>query len=170
VERSGDAHALDLMRYYLIDKVTELERGVRARGVKCVTLTDEVLHDHFPDFPTFPGALIVESAAQLAGFLLELTFNGEEQPLVRALLMQIERAKFYDLVGPGETLELTVTLASSRESSAQVTFEATTRGKRAARGTLTFVLREIASARVHEQRRYVYGLWTRDFDPPLVLP
>lgn len=162
------------MRYYLIDKVTELERGVRARGVKCVTLTDEVLHDHFPDFPTLPGALIVEAAAQLAGFLLELTFNGDGRPLVRALLVQIERAKFYETVGPGETLDLLVTLESQRESSAQITFEALTGvhdgGKRAARGTLTFVLREIASARVHEQRRYVYSLWTRHFDPPLVFP
>jgi len=38
------------------------------------------------------------------------------------------------------------------------------------RGTLTFVLKAIESARIHEQRRYVYRLWTRDFSPPLVLP
>ena len=42
--------------------------------------------------------------------------------------------------------------------------------KEVARGTLTFVLRPINSERVHEQRRYVYALWTRDFSPPLVLP
>ena len=70
--RSGCANAVCVMRYYLIDKVTELSVGRRARGVKCATLTDEILHDHFPDFPMLPGALIVEAAAQLAGFLLEI--------------------------------------------------------------------------------------------------
>lgn len=158
------------MRYYLIDKVTELVAGKSARGIKCATLTDEILHDHFPDFPMLPGALIVESAAQLAGFLLEMSFNCDAQPLVRALLVQIERAKFYEPVGPGDRMEIAVTIDSTRESSAQVRFDASVGDKRAARGTLTFVLRSIDVPRIHEQRRSVYALWTRDFNPPLVLP
>jgi 3-hydroxyacyl-[acyl-carrier-protein] dehydratase len=158
------------MRYYLIDKVTELTAGQSARGVKCVTLTDEILHDHFPDFPMLPGALIVEAAAQLSGFLLEMTFNRAGEPVVRALLVQIQRAKFYEPVGPGDRLEIVTTLQSSRESSAEVGFDATVDGRNAARGTLTFVLRGIESPRVHEQRRYVYALWTREFSPPLVFP
>lgn len=158
------------MRYYLIDKVTELEPGTRAAGVKCVTLTDEVLHDHFPDYPMLPGALIVEAAAQLAGFLLEMTFNGDGRPLLRALLVQIQRAKFYQAVGPGEAMRVEVTIDSTRESSAQVDFIARVGDRRAARGTLQFVLRQIDLPRIHEQRRAVYALWTRDFEPALVLP
>ena len=89
------------MRYYLIDKVTELELGERARGVKCVTLTDEVLHDHFPDYPMLPGALIVEAAAQLAGFLLEMTFNRRGRaPAARAAGADPERQVPRD-GGPG---------------------------------------------------------------------
>ena len=158
------------MRYYLIDKVTELTVGERARGVKCATLTDEILHDHFPDFPMLPGALIVEAAAQLAGFLLEMTFNRPGEPVMRALLVQILRAKFHEPVTPGDRLEIAVSIESIRERSAQVVFEATVAGKESARGTLTFVLRPIDSPRVHEQRRYVYALWTRDFSPALVFP
>jgi len=157
------------MRYYLIDKVTELT-ATQARGIKCVTLTDEILHDHFPDYPMLPGALIVEAAAQLAGFLLEMNFNGDNKPLVRALLVQIQRAKFYNAVGPGEAMEIVATIDSTRESSAQIGFDAHVGNRRAARGTLQFVLREINVPRIHEQRRSVYALWTRDFDPPLVLP
>lgn len=158
------------MRYYLIDKVTALDAGTRATGIKCVTLTDEVLHDHFPDYPMLPGALVVEAAAQLAGFLLEMTFNGDGKPLVRALLVQIQRAKFYQSVGPGECVEIEATIDSTRESSAQIDFDARVGEKRIARGTLQFVLREIDVPRIHEQRRAVYALWTRDFSPPLVLP
>src|SRR5207244_2123277 len=54
----GDPHEVHLMRYFLIDKVTEIVPGERIRGVKNVTLSDEILHDHFPDFPVMPGALI----------------------------------------------------------------------------------------------------------------
>ena len=42
--------------------------------------------------------------------------------------------------------------------------------RQAARGTLTFVMRSIDSPRVHEQRRWIYALWTREMSPPLVLP
>ena len=78
--------------------------------MKCATLTDEILHDHFPDFPMLPGALIVEAAAQLAGFLLEMTFNAAGSRVVRALLAQIQRAKFHEPVGPGDRIEIVATI------------------------------------------------------------
>ena len=158
------------MRYYLIDRVTALTPGESARGIKCVTLTDEILHDHFPDFPMLPGALVVEAAAQLSGFLLEMTFNAGAGPVVRAVLAQIQRAKFHHAVEPGECLDIVTTIAGMHEASAQVDFAATVGGEQAARGTLTFVMREIDSPRVHEQRRRIYALWTRGMSPPPVLP
>jgi 3-hydroxyacyl-[acyl-carrier-protein] dehydratase len=155
-----------VMRYFLLDKVTELQPGQSARGVKNVTLTDEVLHDHFPDHPILPGALILEALAQLAGFLLEMTVNTAEAPLRRALLVQVDLAKFHDFAGPGDQIELTITLEALREGAAQVRAEARVGERRIARAGLTFVLREVESARVHEQRRYLYRLWTRDLKPP----
>ena len=41
--------------------------------------------------------------------------------------------------------------------------------KRVARAQLTFVMKAIDSERVHEQRRYVYRLWTRDLTPPVTI-
>src|ERR671930_270020 len=106
------------MRYFLIDKVTELTVGRSARGVKNVTLTDEVLHDHFPDHPVMPGALILEAAAQLAGFLLEATVNtalDDQQPPRRALLVGVDLAKFHDFAGPGDQIELHVSIDALRD-------------------------------------------------------
>ena len=157
------------MRYYFIDKVTEFVPGEMARGVKNVTLTDDVLHDHFPDYPVMPGALIVESMAQLAGFFLEMSLNEPGRPIRRALLAQIYNAKFHEMAGPGDSLQITITPGSSLEGAAQIEAEAAVGGKRVARATLTFVLKEIPSERVNEQRRYIYSLWTRDLGRQLTI-
>ena len=158
------------MRYYLIDKVTEFVAGERARGLKSVTLSDEILHDHFPDFPVMPGALVIEAMAQLGGFLLEMTLNRSGEPIRRALLVQIQNAKFHEMAKPGDRLDITVRLDSTLSGAAQVEADARVGDERIARAMLTFVLREIASERVHDQRRYIYKLWTEGLTPsPTIL-
>jgi 3-hydroxyacyl-[acyl-carrier-protein] dehydratase len=148
------------MRYVLLDRITEVEPGVRARGVKCVTLTDDVLHDHFPDHPMLPGALLVESAAQLAGYLLEASMPASEAP-PRAVLGQIDKVKFSRPAEPGDAVELQARVSQLLDGAGRLDIEAAVRGERLMRGQLTFVLRRVDSARVHEQRRYLYRLWTR---------
>ena len=157
----GCSRTRAIMRYFLLDRVTERVPGERARGLKNVTLTDEVVHDHFPDIPILPGALVVEAAAQLAGFLLEMTRNRAEAPLERALLVQIKSAKFYRPAQPGDRIDLVATLGSSMDAAAEISCEARVEGERSMRATLTFMMRRIAEERVHEQRRRLYRIWTR---------
>ena len=152
------------MRYILLDRITALTVGRSARGLKAVTLTDDVLHDHFPDHPMLPGALLVEAAAQLAGFLLEVsTQAGQPQPK-RAVLVQIDRTKLYKPAQPGDSIELFVELTQSLDTAAKMKVGADVRGERAMRGTLTFMLQTVTSERVQAQRRYLYQLWTRELD------
>jgi 3-hydroxyacyl-[acyl-carrier-protein] dehydratase len=158
------------MRYFLLDRVTEVVPGDVARGIKAVTLTDDVLHDHFPDFPIFPGALVVEAMAQLAGFLLEVTHNGEGKPLVRAILVGIQSAKFSRPAEPGDVIQLEAKFGPSLESAAQLQCEARVGTERVARGQLTFMLRAIELDRIHEQRRQLYRLWTRTLTTPVRIP
>lgn len=150
------------MRYFLVDRVTELVLGERVRGIKNVTLSDEVLHDHFPDHPIMPGALILEAASQLAGFLLETSLNEEGARARRAVLVQVDKAKFYETTGPGDQLVIDVKMGPTRETAAQVTAQVHVGDRRVMRAGLTFVLRHVDSQRVHEQRRSLYRIWTRD--------
>src|SRR5690242_1268310 len=64
-----------LVRYVLLDRITTLEPPELARGIKCVSLADDVFVDHFPGHPVMPGVLVVEALAQLAGVLLEATMR-----------------------------------------------------------------------------------------------
>ncbi len=71
------------MRYVLLDRIIELEPPVRARGIKCVSLADDVFVDHFPGHPVMPGALIIESLAQLGGVLVEAPTASAAGPSAR---------------------------------------------------------------------------------------
>ena len=55
--------------FLLVDRVTELEKDVRAVGIKNVTINEPFFVGHFPGKPIMPGVLIVESLAQVGGIL-----------------------------------------------------------------------------------------------------
>ncbi len=158
------------MSYFMIDKVTELDTGENVRGVKNVTLTDEILHDHFPDHPIVPCDLILESIDQLSGFLLEMTFIKKGAPFRRALMMQVRNAKFYETCGPGDTLDVAVRIESLLDAAAEVSATVHVSEKRVVRATLTFAMTEVRSERILDLRRYIYRLWTRDLNQEIYLP
>jgi 3-hydroxymyristoyl/3-hydroxydecanoyl-(acyl carrier protein) dehydratase len=99
--------------------------------------------------------------AQLGGFLIEVSENADHKPLVRALLVQIDRAKFSHPAEPGDQIELTTRLVSALDIASQVDADASVRGTRIARARLTFMLKTIDSQALHEQRRRLYRLWTK---------
>ncbi len=151
------------MRYFMIDRITEFHAGRSAAGIKNVTLSEEILHDHFPDHPVFPGAFMIESMAQLGGFLIEMSLNTPDC-IRRALLVQIDQAKFHAGSRPGDQIILTARLGQQMEDAVKISASAEISGERAARATLTFFMKEIDSEKIHEQRRCVYALWTEDLE------
>jgi acyl dehydratase len=83
--------------------------------------------------------------------------------------VQIKQAKFHEPTGPGDRIDIEVVLDSSLSAAATVRAELKVEGKRVASAQLMFAMRELEGERVHEQRRYIYRLWTRHFDPPLII-
>ena len=151
------------MRYFLIDKISHFEAGKTATGIKCISLADDVFNDHFPDYPILPGALIIEAMAQLSGFLAEMSINTDPSQVVRrALLAQVDKVKFIEPCHPGECLTLQAELVSLNKDAARITIDAGVAQQRKAQGTLSMVLHTNNTDKLHNHRRDLYRIWTRE--------
>lgn len=87
-----------------IDRVEELEPGVRCVAVKFVDPADPVFAGHFPAKPILPGVLLIEAVAQTAGVMLGSVAPQGAGKL--ALLAAVNRFKFFKPVTPGQELRI----------------------------------------------------------------
>jgi 3-hydroxyacyl-[acyl-carrier-protein] dehydratase len=107
--------------FLLIDRVTELEPGKSAVGIKNVTINEPFFQGHFPGEPIVPGVLLLESLAQLTAVMYgaaalpegtdfanlnEERFSGIDLAGKVGYLAESRNVKFKSLVRPGDTLEL----------------------------------------------------------------
>ena len=88
------------MRWIWIDRFIEFTPGESASAVKNVTLAEEYLQDHFPNYPVVPPSLMIEGMAQTAGILV-----GEARDFTEnVILAKIRVARFDDYAVPGDQL------------------------------------------------------------------
>ena len=98
--------------FLLIDRILELEPGVRAVGLKNVTINEEFFQGHFPHYPIMPGVLIIEAMAQVAGVLaFKSGVKGKS-----VFFMSIEKAKFRRPVVPGDQIRFDVKVLQQRSN------------------------------------------------------
>ncbi|RNL82244.1 bifunctional UDP-3-O-[3-hydroxymyristoyl] N-acetylglucosamine deacetylase/3-hydroxyacyl-ACP dehydratase [Sinomicrobium pectinilyticum] len=87
--------------FLLVDKILELS-DTHVVGVKNVTMNEPFFVGHFPGAPVMPGVLQVEAMAQAGGILVLSTVPDPENYLT--FFMKIDKVKFKQQVGPGDTL------------------------------------------------------------------
>ena len=92
--------------FLMIDRVEELEPGVSAVGVKCVSVNEPHFAGHFPGQPIMPGVLIAEAFAQVAA-VVALAAHPEAAG-GKVYLMGLDELRFRRPVMPGDTLRLKV--------------------------------------------------------------
>lgn len=147
------------MRYVLLDRITTLEPPELARGQKCVSLSDDIFVDHFPGHPVMPGALILESMAQLAGVLLEGSMRLQNRHDLHALLTMVDRCKFRHLVRPGDRLELEARTLRVTEDGGQAQGFARVEGQVVAEAQLSFAFAQVTNPTVLARRREFLDIW-----------
>lgn len=103
--------------FLLIDRVVELEPGVRAIGIKNVTVNESFFRGHFPQRAIMPGVLIIEVMAQAGGVMI-LALPEHRGKL--AYLGTVNNAKFRRPIVPGDVLRAEVKLVRARGNTGRV--------------------------------------------------
>jgi 3-hydroxyacyl-[acyl-carrier-protein] dehydratase len=90
-----------------IDRVQELEPGVRCVAVKFVDPANPIFAGHFPAEPILPGVFLIEAVAQTAGVMLGSAMQAAARSKRGvALLAAVNRFKFLKPVTPGQELRV----------------------------------------------------------------
>ena len=148
------------MRFLLLDRITAWDPPRSARAVKCVSLSEDLLADHFPREPMLPGALILEGMAQLAGLLLEEA-AAAQAGRIKALMTVVEKAKFRRRARPGERLEYHAEMLSVNESGGKAAVSATCEGEDCAEARLVFAFAAYRNDRLDALQRAAVEVWKR---------
>jgi 3-hydroxyacyl-[acyl-carrier-protein] dehydratase len=91
--------------FLLVDRIEELEPGIRAVGIKNVTQNEPFFQGHFPDYPVMPGVLIIEAMAQVGA--VGVLAGGQHRDKF-ALFAGIDGVRFRRQVLPGDVLRMEV--------------------------------------------------------------
>lgn len=126
----------------LVDRVVELEEGKRIVAYKNITANEDVFNGHFPDAPIFPGVMIVEAMAQVAGILGFKTTNTKAEDGKLYLFAGVDKCRFKRPVLPGDRLTMTAEVLAVKRHIWRFKTVATVDGQLAAEAELLCAYQE----------------------------
>ncbi len=118
------------MRFLFVDRIEKIEKDKYARGTKTVSFEEGFLKSPYSEEGHFPPLLLLESAAQLASWLIIYSSNFQKIPM----LANIERVSHIENVRSGTRLTIEVKIISSNEEGALLNAEIFAGDKLVARG------------------------------------
>lgn len=134
----------------MIDRVLSLVPRREAHAEKDIGEDDPWVAGHFPGHPVFPGVLVIEAMAQVAGLLTMLSDVARRDGSQMVLFAGIDEARFKRQVLPGDTLLLEADL------------------ERAVRGIGRFKARASVDGQLVCEARLMAAI--RDVPPPREIP
>lgn len=96
--------------FLLVDRVLEIEKGVRIKAIKNVSINEPFFTGHFPHRPVMPGVLMLEALAQAAALLSFDALGSSPDDNTVYYFAGIDGARFKRPVEPGDQLILDVSI------------------------------------------------------------
>lgn len=121
--------------FRFIDGLVELQPGRSGRGVYRVRGDEPFLKGHFPDRPLFPGVLLLEAVAQLAGVVAQS--DPEHPPLNGLKLTAIRAVKIFGSAEPGASLDIEAKVTNRLGNLVHATGSVSVDGRVILRGEVT---------------------------------
>jgi 3-hydroxyacyl-[acyl-carrier-protein] dehydratase len=130
--------------FLLIDRVTELKEMEYLKGYKNVTFNEPQFTGHFPNHPIMPGVMIIEAMAQATGILAFK--SSEKKPDSNSIyyLVGVDNCRFRQPTFPGDRLDFTVKVISTKRGVWKFAAETHVDGKLIASAELMCAEREVA--------------------------
>ena len=113
--------------FRFIDRLLSLEPGRRGVAEYTVRGDEPFLRGHFPDQPLFPGVLLLEAAAQLAGAVAQSDIHVARLPELK--LTALRGAKTFGTAKPGDSIRIEARVIGRLGSMVQAQATARVRGK-----------------------------------------
>ncbi len=129
--------------FVLVDRVLELEPGVRIKALKNVTINEPFFPGHFPHRPVMPGVLMLEALAQAAALLSFETAGRDPDSNSVYYFAGIDGARFKRPVEPGDQLVLEVQLLRSKAGIYKFSARASVDGELAVEAELMCTMRQV---------------------------
>lgn len=124
--------------FQMVERVTEIEPNVSAKGIKNVSVNEPYFMGHFPDLPIMPGVLIIESLAQLCSLVIDPGDGSLTDPDTVYVLLKADAFKFVKAVVPGDTLVLEAKVLMASSGLYKFAVKASVDGQLRAKGELSF--------------------------------
>jgi 3-hydroxyacyl-[acyl-carrier-protein] dehydratase len=105
--------------FRFVDRLLSLEPGHSGVGEYRVRGDEPFLRGHFPGQPIFPGVLLVEATAQLAGIVAQS--DPEILPLIGLKLAGLRSVKITGSARPGEVIRLEASVTGRMANLVQAT-------------------------------------------------
>jgi 3-hydroxyacyl-[acyl-carrier-protein] dehydratase len=121
--------------FRFVDGLLELESGKSGAGEYTVRGDEPFLRGHFPGQPLFPGVLLVEAAAQLAGTVAQS--DPQIPPLPGLKLTAMRGIKIFGTARPGEAIRLEARILHRLGNLIQAQVSASVNGQTVMQGELT---------------------------------
>ncbi len=127
----------------LVDRVLELEKGVRIKALKNVSANEPYFVGHFPKRPVMPGVLMLEALAQTAALLSFETMGLLPDEKTVYYFAGVDEARFKRVVQPGDQIILDVQVDRVRAGIWKYKAQASVDGNLAVEAVLMCTMRRI---------------------------
>jgi 3-hydroxyacyl-[acyl-carrier-protein] dehydratase len=123
------------VEFRFLDRLVRLVPGREGDGEYCVRGDEPFLRGHFPGEPLFPGVLLIEAAAQLAGVIAQS--DPAIPPLKDLKLTAVRAVKILGSARPGEVIQLQAEITARLGNLVQASVQGFIAGQTIMTGELT---------------------------------